>query len=248
MPLNLTVSPDFAPDHISGWFYFNTYLQRKLGIPIHLELYDSFDKQRADIRAGKVDLIYANPYDASMLVRELGFKALMKPAHKADETVIAVSVSSAIDKVENIQPGSVIATTDDPDVHTMGMIMLESADLDADNITIKTLKNYVLVAKNLLKGEADAGFFLKQAYNELSELIRSEMKPLVSSQIDVIHHVLLAGPSFKEHESMLKTVLLDMQADEKGRGVLQNMGLVGWELMSEEDSEFMIDLIDTLID
>ena len=248
MPLNLTVSPDFAPDHISGWFYFNTYLQRKLGIPIHLELYDSFEKQRSDIRAGKVDLIYANPYDASMLVREMGFKALMKPAQKSDETIIAVSASSQIDAVESLQPGSVIATTDDPDVHTMGMIMLESADLDADNITIKTLKNYVLVAKNLLKGEADAGFFLKQAYDELSELIRSEMKPLVSSQIGVIHHVLLAGPSFQEHNEALISILQDMQDDEKGVGVLKNMGLQGWELMSEEDSEFMIDLIDTLID
>ncbi|MFN3881031.1 MAG: PhnD/SsuA/transferrin family substrate-binding protein [Nitrincola lacisaponensis] len=248
MPLNLTVSPDFAPDHISGWFYFNTYLQRQLGIPIHLELYDSFEKQRQDIREGKVDLIYANPYDASMLVRELGFKALMKPAHKADETVIAVSVSSPCGSVEDLQPGSVIATTDDPDVHTMGMIMLESADLDDSNIQVKTLKNYVLVAKTLLKGEADAGFFLKQAYDELSELIRSEMKPLVSSQIGVIHHVLLAGPAFQSHEDALISTLMSMADEEKGRNVLQNMGLVGWERMSEEDSEFMIDLIDTLID
>lgn len=248
MPLNLTVSPDFAPDHISGWFYFNTYLQRQLGIPIHLELYDSFAKQREDIRQGKVDLIYANPYDASMLIREMGFKVLTKPLQKTDETVIAVSARSPINSVEELKPGSVLASTDDPDVHTMGMIMLESADLDESNIELKTLKNYVLVAKSLLKGEADVGFFLKQGYDELSVLIRSEMKPLVSSQIDVIHHVLLAGPAFAEHQDALKSTLLSMPDNPKGRTVLQNMGLVGWELMSEEDSEFMIDLIDTLID
>ncbi|MCD8513360.1 MAG: phosphate/phosphite/phosphonate ABC transporter substrate-binding protein [Nitrincola sp.] len=248
MPLNLTVSPDFAPDHISGWFYFNTYLQRKLGIPIHLELYDSFAKQREDIRQGKVDLIYANPYDASMLVREMGFKALVKPMQKTDETVIAVSAHSPVNSVEDLKPGSILATTDDPDVHTMGMIMLESADLDESNIQLKTLKNYVLVAKSLLKGEADVGFFLKQGYDELSELIKSEMKPLVSSQIGVIHHVILAGPAFSEYQEALTETLLAMTEDEKGKGVLQNMGLVGWELMSEEDSEFMIDLIDTLID
>ena len=61
MPFNFTVSPDFAPDHMSGWFYFNTWLQRQLGIEMHLELYDNFEDQRADIRAGKVDLIYAQP-------------------------------------------------------------------------------------------------------------------------------------------------------------------------------------------
>lgn len=248
MPLNLTVSPDFAPDHISGWFYFNTFLQRQLGIPIHLELYDSFAKQREDIQQGKVDLIYANPYDASMLVRELGFKALAKPKQKTDETVIAVSAHSDITAVEELKPGSVLATTDDPDVHTMGMIMLESADLDESNIELKTLKNYVLVAKSLLKGEADVGFFLKQGYDELSQLIRSEMRPLVSSQIGVIHHVLLAGPAFNEHQEALSQTLLTMVDDPKGQGVLKNMGLVGWEAMSEEDTEFMIDLIDTLVE
>ena len=248
MPLNLTVSPDFAPDHISGWFYFNTYLQRKLGIPIHLELYDSFAKQREDIRQGKVDLIYANPYDASMLVREMGFKALVRPMQKTDETVIAVSANSTVNSVEELKPGSILATTDDPDVHTMGMIMLESADLDESNIQLNTLKNYVLVAKSILKGEADVGFFLKQGYDELSELIKNEMKPLVSSQIGVIHHVILAGPTFSEYQEALTATLLAMTEDEKGKGVLQNMGLVGWELMSQEDSEFMIDLIDTLID
>lgn len=248
MPLNLTVSPDFAPDHISGWFYFNTYLQRQLGIPIHLELYDSFEKQREDIRLGKIDLIYANPYDASMLVREMGFKALTKPLQKADETVIAVSARSAINSVEELEPGCVLASTDDPDVHTMGMIMLEPADLESSNIELKTLKNYVLVAKSLLKGEADVGFFLKQGYDELSELIRGEMKPLVSSQIGVIHHVMLAGPAFVEHQEALTQTLLTMPDNPKGRSVLQNMDLVGWELMSEEDSEFMIDLIDTLIE
>lgn len=248
MTLNLSVSPDFAPDHISGWFYFNTYLQRKLGMPIHLELYDSFAKQREDIRQGKIDLIYANPYDASMLVREMGFKALVKPMQKTDETVIAVAAQSSVNSVEDLQPGSVLATTDDPDVHTMGMIMLESADLDESNIQCKTMKNYVLVAKSLLKGDADVGFFLKQGYEELSDLIKSQMKPLVSSQIGVIHHVILAGPAFQAHQEALTATLLTMAEDEKGKGVLKNMGLLGWELMSEEDSEFMIDLIDTLID
>ena len=76
MTLQLTVSPDFSPDHIAGWYVFNTWLQRKLGVRIHLELYDDFDSQRQAIAANKVDLIYANPYDAAMLVREKGFVAI----------------------------------------------------------------------------------------------------------------------------------------------------------------------------
>ncbi|WP_299196957.1 phosphate/phosphite/phosphonate ABC transporter substrate-binding protein [uncultured Amphritea sp.] len=248
MTFNLTVSPDFAPDHISGWYFFNTWLQRKLDVGIHLELYDNFEAQRNDIRADKFDMIYANPYDASMLVREMGFQAIARPASKSDETVIAVNAESLFQTVEDLKPGSRVATTDDPDVHTMGMIMLESADLDKSNTDIKQHSSYVVVAKNLLNGDADAGFFLKEAYDELSELIRSKMRVLVSSEISVVHHSLLVGPRMVEHIPAIQTALLTMQDDDKGKGVLESMDIKHWEPMDSEQTEFMIDLIDTLIE
>lgn len=248
MTLNLSVSPDFPPTHLSGWFIFNTWLQRQLGQGVHLELYDSFEAQRDDIRNGKLDLIYANPYDASMLVRELGFKVLVRPRNRADETVIAVRAEDAVATVEDLKPGLKVATTADPDVHTMGMIMLESADLDASNVRFKELDSYVLVAKSLLNGDADVGFFLKAGFEELSELIRKRMKPLVSSQISVVHHTLVAGPRMQEHAAMLTDRLINMEHDPKGQAVLNSMGLDGWDIMEEEETEFMIDLIDTLVD
>lgn len=248
MPFNFTVSPDFGPDHVSGWFYFNTWLQRQLGVDIHLELYDGFDQQRTDILAGKVDLIYANPYDASMLVRELGFQAVARPAARRDEAVIAVPAESAASCVEDLSPGMRLATTADPDVHTIGMIMLESADLDKTNIAQREYQSYVLIAKALIRGEADAGFFLKQSYDELSALIRSRLKALVSSQIGVVHHVLLVGPRLAGRAGDLADLLMSMQDDPKGAGVLESMDIRGWERMSVEQTEFMIDLIDTLVD
>ncbi|TCK09416.1 phosphate/phosphite/phosphonate ABC transporter substrate-binding protein [Marinobacterium mangrovicola] len=246
MPLNFTVSPDFAPDHMSGWFYFNTWLQRNLGTDIHLELYDSFDAQREAIKAGQVDLIYANPYDASMLVREMGFKAVARPAGRKDEAVIVVPAQSSAEAVEDLQAGVRLATTDDPDVHTIGMIMLEPADLDASNISQKDYDTYILVAKALLRGEADVGFFLKQGFDELSDLIKNQMRVLVSSQISVVHHALLVGPQMQDRMAELKGLVTQMHNDEKGVGVLESMGIKEFEPMTMEQTEFMIDLIDTL--
>ena len=76
MKLTLTVSPDFSPEKLAGWHIFNTWLQRKLDVDCHLEMFGSFAEQRAAIAADKIDLIYANPYDAAMLVREKGFVAV----------------------------------------------------------------------------------------------------------------------------------------------------------------------------
>jgi len=247
--LNLTVSPDFAPDHISGWFIFNTWLQRQLGTRVHLELYDCFDKQREDIQEGKYDIVYANPFDASMLVRDLGFKAVARPKDKPDETIIAAHAENGdVACVEDLSPGCKLVATDDPDVNRIGMIMLEPADLDSTNTSLKTVDSYVIVAKNILQGEADAGFFLKDAYDELSDLIRKQIKVLVSSEISVVHHALLVGPRLQQFIPQIQQRLLKMEQDEKGKGVLQSMDLEGWEIMTDEETEFMIDLIDTLID
>ncbi len=246
MTYQFTVSPDFSPDYISGWFIFNTWLQRALGQSFHLELMDNFQQLHQAIKEDRIDLIYANPYDASMLVRDKGFTPLVKPKGGADEAVIAVRADNGIHAVESLQPGTTVATTDDPDVHLMGMIMLEPAGLDQGSIEVKQCGNYVLVAKALLKGECDVGIFLDRAFDELSRPIQSQLRPLVRSEIQVIHHSLMAGPRLNSHVDSLRRLLSAMEEDPKGLGVLEGLGLTGWKLVDEEETEFMIDLMDTL--
>jgi len=249
MTLQLTVSPDFSPDHIAGWYVFNTWLQRQLGVRIHLELYDDFDTQRKAIAADQVDLIYANPYDAAMLVREKGFVAVAAPVDRPDEAVIAVPAESAVQHVEDLRPGSRVAVTRDPDVNLIGMIMLEPADLKRDSVVLQQVNSYVLVAKQLLQGKADCGFFLKEAFDDLSGPIQRQLRPLVASQISVVRHVLMAGPRMREHLPVLTDLLLKMHSGgaETGARVLEALGLKAWEAQDQEDTEFMIDLMDTLM-
>ncbi len=244
----LSVSPDFAPEHLSGWFIFNTWLQKTLETSFHLELYDEFESQRKDIHLDKIDLIYANPYDAAMLVREKGFKAVARPINRYDEAIIATPVTSSYHSVDDLSAGIRVAATHDPDVNMMGMIMIEPADLDRSNVTFNSVHSYVVVAKHLLSGQADIGFFLKDAFFDLADLTRNQMRVLVESQIDVIHHTLLAGPNVKHLITPLLDNLLTMQQDIKGQSVLESMQMTGWMKMGQEDTEFMIDLIDTLID
>lgn len=247
MTYNFTVSPDFGPEHLAGWYVFNTWLQRILGEAVHLEIYPDFNSQRKAITADKVDLIYANPYDASILVREKGFVPLARPRGKSDEAVIAVAASRDINAVEDLGAGITVATTDDPDVHMMGMIMLEPASLNRDNIQIQICGTYVLVAKQLIKGESDAGIFLAEAFTDLSSMVRNQLKVLVRSDIQVVHHALMMGPALLSHRERLSDALLTMTADAKARGVLAALGFEQWELVDQEAMEFMIDLMDTLL-
>lgn len=244
----MSVSPDFSPEHIAGWYIFNTWLQRQLDMPIHLRLFDNFEHQREAIGRDEIDLIYANPYDASMLVREKGFRAVAAPVGKQDEALIATRADAPWQGVEDLPEGLRIGATIDPDVNMIGMIMLEPANLNRANTETVTASSYVLVAKHLLLGRADVGFFLKAAYDDLSGVIRRQLRPLVESHIYDVRHVLMAGPRLATQREQIAGVLLAMDADAKGRGVLASMGLGKWEPYGDEDTEFMIDLIDTLVD
>ncbi|MGR8930601.1 MAG: phosphate/phosphite/phosphonate ABC transporter substrate-binding protein [Gammaproteobacteria bacterium] len=246
MTYMFTVSPDFTPDHISGWYIFNTWLQKHTGEAIHLEMYDDFNSQREAIKADTIDLIYANPFDAAMLVREKGFLPLAKAQNTADEALIVVNAESNAHDVADLSAGTKVAFTDDPDVRLMGMIMLEPGDLDNGNIVPVIADNYVLVAKNLLKGEADVGIFLAEAYDSLSAIIKKQLKVLVRSQISVIHHALMIGPKLQSRRGEIQQLLVDMHADEKGEGVLKSLGFESWQIVDDEEMEFMIDLMDTL--
>jgi len=246
MSYRFTVSPDFTPEKLSGWFIFNTWLQRAIGEGIHLDMYDSFVQQRAAIAADQVDLIYANPYDASMLVRDKGFVAVARPRGRSDEAIVAVPASSPAHRVEELRPGARIVSTDDPDVDMMGMIILEAADLRASNTVRQTTDTYVLVAKKLLKGEADIGIFLAEAFDGLSPLVRADLRILVRSQISVVQHILLAGPKFRPRQPDITSALLHAQDDPRARLVTEGLGFTGWDAVPQEEVEFMIDLIDTL--
>ena len=139
-----TVSPDFTPVHLSGWYIFNTWLQRQSGTAIHLEMYNNFQTQRNVIQNDQVDLIYANPFDAAMLVREKGFLPLVKASGVSDEAIIAVKADNAVEDVAHLSPGITVAVTEDPDVTMMGMIMLEAGDLDAGKEPDATYQNGVM--------------------------------------------------------------------------------------------------------
>lgn len=248
MIYNFSVSPDFSPEHLSEWFIFNTWLQRTLDVSFHLELYDDFKSQREAIHMDdKLDLLYANPYDAALLVRDKGFVPLVKPNTKTDEVVIAVHKDHTASAVEDLLPGINLACTEDPDVRMMGMILLEAADLNQDNITSRILASNVLVAKAVFQQNSDVGFFLADAYDSLSSMIKSSLKVLVRSDIQVIHHSLMLGPKLIEKKQVLLQALLAMRDNSNGQSIMKNLGFDHWIPVEEEEMEFMIDLIDTLM-
>ena len=248
MTLNLLIAPDFAPERFAGWHMLNTLLQKRSGLQLHLLTPASAAEQAQLIAEGKVDAVYANPFDAASMIRDAGYQAIARPVGKSDEMVIATAAGSAANTVEDLQPGCKIALTDNKDVKLIGLRLLEPADLTEADIQWQMVDTYQAAARMAIKGEVDASFFLAEAYNSLSRLTKTQLKPLMESKLADITHVLLIHPRIGASLDKLRDALLGLAGTADGQPALDELGIEqGFEAMSVEDGEFMIDLMDTLL-
>lgn len=249
MKLNLLVAPDFSPERFAGWHMLNTLLQRKTDTSLRLLTPASAAEQAALVADGKADIIYANPFDAAGMIREMNYMAIARPIGKSNEMVIATSVESSANTVEELKPGCKISLTDNRDVKLIGLRLLEPADLVESDIQWQVVESYQAAARMSIKGEADACFLLAEAFHSLSRLTKSQMKVLVESKLADITHVMLVHPRASAEASKLRSALTELAGSADGQPVLDELGIPqGFEDMPEEDAEFMIDLMDTLME
>lgn len=248
MTYNFMIAPDFSPERFAGWHLLNTLLQKRSDVHLHLHTPASHAEQEDKLKNGDVALIYANPFDAAAMIREKGYKALVRPKGMTDEMVIAASAKGDVKSLDDLKKGATIAMADNRDVKLIGMRLLEAVDLTEDDVKFDIVETYQAAARAVIQDKADVAFFIADVYKSLSNLTKSQLNVLIESNIATISHVILVKEDFDKAES-LKEVLLSLDADADGKAVLSELGMnEGFEVMSDEEAEFMIDLMETLLD
>jgi phosphonate transport system substrate-binding protein len=249
MTLNFMIAPDFAPERFAGWHMLNTTLQRRSGIGLHLLTPASAHEQAELLTAGKADLVYANPFDATDMIRTHGYIPFARPSQRFDEMVIATGAESGVMSVDDLKPGCRIALTENKDVKLIGLRLLEPADLNESLVEWVPVDSYQAAARRAIKGEVEAAFFLADAYASLTRMTRSQLRVMVESAISDISHVVLAHPRVEGDLPRITQALLGVGTQAGDVDVLDALGLPhGFEPMTQEEAEFMIDLMDTLLD
>lgn len=248
MAHNFLIAPDFSPERFAGWHMFNTLLQKRSGQALHLITPASHAEQENSVAKDDVKIIYANPFDAAKLIRKDGYRAVARPVGKSDEMAIISSAGGNIKTLDDLKAGAKIAMADNRDVKLIGLRLLEAVDLTEDDVEFVITETYQAAAKQVVKGEADAAFFIAEIYHSLSKLTKSQLNVLIESNIATISHVILVKDGFAEADDVAK-VILSLKDDADGQAVLSELGMPdGFEPMDEEDAEFMIDLMETLLD
>lgn len=247
MVYNFLIAPDFSPEHFAGWHMLNTMLQKRADIAVHLVTPASYSEQEQVLNKDNISLIYANPFDAAKFIREKGYRAIARPIGKANEMVIASSVNGDIKTLDDVKAGQTVAMADNQDVLLIGMRLLEAVDIGDGDLRINVTETYQAALRQVIQGKADIAFFIAEIFHSLSKLTKSQLNVLIESDLAEISHMVLVKNDF-QRTSDVKEVILSLQNDEEGRTILSELGFAdGFKAVSEEEAEFMIDLMETLI-
>ena len=245
---NMLIAPDFSPERFAGWHMFNTLIQKRANLNMHLNIPTSHAEQETVISEGDIQVIYANPFDAATLIREHGYHAVARPIGKSDEMVIAAAANSDINSLDDIKAGATIAMADNHDVKLIGLRLLEAVDIEEADLNWSVTETYQAAARQVIKGEAQAAFFLAEIFHSFSRLTKAQLSVLIESDLADISHVLLIKDGFPDTD-ILMDAILNLHNDDDGKEALTELGMPqGFEAMNEEDAEFMIDLMQTLLD
>ncbi|MGO2996716.1 MAG: PhnD/SsuA/transferrin family substrate-binding protein [Moraxellaceae bacterium] len=245
---NMLIAPDFSPERFAGWHMFNTLIQKRANLNMHLNIPASHAEQETLIEAGDIQIIYANPFDAAALIREQGYRAVARPIGKSDEMVIAAAANSDINHLDDIHKGATVAIADNRDVKLIGLRLLEAVDIEESDLNWDITETYQAAARKVIKGDAQAAFFLAEIFHSFSRLTKAQLSVLIESDLADISHVLLIKDDFPDAQIFIEAIL-DLHSDDDGKEALTELGMPeGFEAMSEEDAEFMIDLMQTLLD
>ena len=245
---NMLIAPDFSPERFAGWHMLNILIQKRANMNMHLNMPAAHAEQQAIIAEGDVQVIYANPFDAASLIREHDHRAVARPVGKSDEMVIAAAADSGIASLEDISAGVKVAMANNRDVKLIGLRLLEAVDIEEADLSWDVTETYQAAARKVIKGEAQVAFFLAEIFHSFSRLTKAQLSVLIESDLADISHVLLVKEEFCDSQILMEAIL-NLHHDDDGKEVLTELGMPqGFEAMSEEDGEFMIDLMETLLD
>jgi phosphonate transport system substrate-binding protein len=228
----LSVCPHDTAKHMVEWFYFNTYLQRKLDCGIHFEPQDNFNAEREAVLKGRYNIVYANPFSACAFIQELGYMPVAKGVGLYDETLV---VTRAGEEIPSDRPLKVASASDKLIVHTLGISVLEQLGIHREECEFKFMGNHMKAAHAVLKREADVGFIFNETWHGMVDNTRNEFKVAAESTDGIAFHCFLIAPEWAHRRDDIQQLLVHINEDPKGKDILDSLDFTqGLELLSED--------------
>ncbi|MFZ2449412.1 MAG: PhnD/SsuA/transferrin family substrate-binding protein [Methylovulum miyakonense] len=217
---------------LTGWYLLNTYLQRRMKKAIHFE-------QTVDVpNAQTTDLLFAKPFEASLMIKQHGFIPVMRPTSEADEVVILSRTDD--DRALPDYAGVCVSTaTENSFVYLLGRFLCDENQLDSAKFSFDFAGNEIKALQTLIRKKADLAFMLKKTYDGLSSFSKNSVRKIDESQTDFACHLFCVAPYLQKQAESLGEILQGMVDDEQGKQVLQDIQIQGWSKPEEGEIKML---------
>jgi len=209
---------------LTGWFVFNTFLQRHLEKAIHIDVKQPGQTSQLNQNA----LVFAKPFDACVLISEHQFIPVARPANDSDEVSIIVRQADAEKALGKFAGAKVVTAVETDFMYLLGRFLCDEYELDSSQLQYAFTGNEIKALQTLLRGQADMLFMPKKNYHQLSRLSREGTYVLAESETAMSYHMLLVSPRHAALKHALTDTLYSMHKDEKGSQVLTDLGISSW--------------------
>lgn len=217
---------------LTGWYLFNTYLQRRMQRAIH------FEQSRDVINETKVDILFAKPFEAYSMIKKHGFVPIKRPVAEADEVVI---LTRADDKrtLKDFQGADIVTASEDSFVYLLGRFLCDEDGLDSSKLNFSFSGNEIKSLQMLIKKKADLLFMLKKTYEGLSSFGKKNVRLLDESSTDFAFHLFAIAPHLEAEKESLSSILKGMSEDETGKEILDDIEFQGWSPVEEGELDML---------
>ena len=208
---------------LSGWYMFNTFLQRKLERAIHLEQ----PKLGDDLAHLSTDILFSKPFDACTLIQNKGFVPLVRPTSEVDEVVILMRADDDRDFSELRNP-KVVTASQNSFVYILGRSLCDENEMDSESFNYSFAGNEIKALQMMLRKQADVLFILKKTYDGLSSFARGSTRKVDESETNFAFHLFCVAPYLQDINTSFQEVMLNMHNDEQGQQILRDIEIDGW--------------------
>jgi ABC-type transporter Mla MlaB component/ABC-type phosphate/phosphonate transport system substrate-binding protein len=216
-----------SSQQMNGWYFFNTYLQKRLGKEIHMELSHGAITEN-DIRADQMDIVFAKPFEATRLLLQNNFRPLLRPIDQTDEVTLLIRADDPRGEISDYRGGKAVTADFDNFIYLLGRFLLDESGSTSKDLEYHFTGNEIKALQTLLKGQADILFMSSKTYQGLSGLTRKMIKEMDRSETALAFHAFCIAPHCEAIGEAFTEVLLDMNRDSQGRQVLTDLGIEGW--------------------
>lgn len=227
--LTLMVCPHDTAKKPERWFRFVQYLNRHLSVTVHLEISLDFGDFHQHVDAA--DIVYANPADSIHLL-EKGFSSLVRPINLHDEVVFVANHDISNPSLDSLQ-GATVATVKSMLPTKVALTMLKERGVVPAQLL--DCSSWLSVVNSVSKHEASFGIVYKDTFDELSEKTKEIINAFAASNEQVIFHSINISPNAIAYKSDIERILVEMNADETGKDVLQELNIQGWRTTTNEE-------------